>query len=73
MPWKKLVVCTTGQIAEALRQKLEFALEERAEVSLDELRVAQLVSVALRGVAAGSLRSRCWRCWDEPKQGFDIV
>jgi hypothetical protein len=28
MPWKKLLACVTGQIDEALRQKLEFVLEE---------------------------------------------
>ena len=28
MPWKKLLVWATGQIDEALRQKLEFVLEE---------------------------------------------
>jgi hypothetical protein len=28
MPWKKLLVRATGQIDEALRQKLEFVLEE---------------------------------------------
>jgi hypothetical protein len=28
MPWKKRLACTTGQIGEALRQKLEFVLEE---------------------------------------------
>jgi transposase InsO family protein len=28
MPWKKLLVWATGQIEEALRQKLEFVLEE---------------------------------------------
>jgi hypothetical protein len=49
MPWKQLLVWATGQIDEALRQKLEFVLEEKAEVSSREVRVAQLVSVALRG------------------------
>ena len=28
MPWKKRLVWATGQIDEALRQKLEFVLEE---------------------------------------------
>ena len=28
MPWKKLLARVTGQIDEALRQKLEFVLEE---------------------------------------------
>jgi len=28
MPWKKLLAWATGQIDEALRQKLEFVLEE---------------------------------------------
>ena len=28
MPWKKLLACVTGQIDQALRQKLEFVLEE---------------------------------------------
>ena len=28
MPWKRLLACVTGQIDEALRQKLEFVLEE---------------------------------------------
>ena len=28
MPWKKLLVWATGEIDEALRQKLEFVLEE---------------------------------------------
>ena len=28
MPWKKLLACVTGQIDEALRQKLNFVLEE---------------------------------------------
>jgi len=28
MPWKKLLALATGQIDEALRQKLEFVLEE---------------------------------------------
>src|SRR5664279_4943951 len=28
MPWKKLLACVTGQIDEALRQKLEFVLAE---------------------------------------------
>jgi hypothetical protein len=28
MPWKKLLVWATGQSDEALRQKLEFVLEE---------------------------------------------
>jgi hypothetical protein len=28
MPWKKLLVRATGQIDDALRQKLEFVLEE---------------------------------------------
>ncbi len=28
MPWKKLLVWAAGQIDEALRQKLEFVLEE---------------------------------------------
>ena len=28
MPWKKLWLWATGQIDEALRQKLEFVLEE---------------------------------------------
>src|ERR1022692_4088603 len=28
MPWKKLLACVTGQIDEALRQKMEFVLEE---------------------------------------------
>src|SRR5208337_2053996 len=28
MPWKNLLACVTGQIDEALRQKLEFVLEE---------------------------------------------
>src|SRR5450631_468198 len=28
MPWKKLLACVTGQIDEALYQKLEFVLEE---------------------------------------------
>jgi len=28
MPWKNLLAWTTGQIDEALRQKLEFVLEE---------------------------------------------
>jgi putative transposase len=28
MPWKKLLACVTGQIDEALRQELEFVLEE---------------------------------------------
>ena len=28
MPWKKLLACATGKIDEALRQKLEFVLEE---------------------------------------------
>ena len=28
MPWKKLLACVTGQIDEALRQKLEFVLGE---------------------------------------------
>jgi hypothetical protein len=51
MPWKKLLAWATGQIDEALRQKLEFALEERADASLPELRAALLVSVALRGAS----------------------
>jgi hypothetical protein len=29
VPWKKLLARTTGQIAQALRQKLEFGLEEK--------------------------------------------
>jgi hypothetical protein len=28
MPWKKLFAWVTGQIDQALRQKLEFVLEE---------------------------------------------
>jgi hypothetical protein len=28
MPWKKLLAWATGQVDEALRQKLEFVLEE---------------------------------------------
>jgi hypothetical protein len=28
MPWKKLLAWATGQIDDALRQKLEFVLEE---------------------------------------------
>ena len=28
MPWKKLLAWATGQIDEALRQKLEYVLEE---------------------------------------------
>jgi hypothetical protein len=28
MPWKKLLACVTGQIDEALRQKLEFCVSE---------------------------------------------
>jgi putative transposase len=28
MPWKRLLACVTGQIDEALRQKLEFVPEE---------------------------------------------
>jgi hypothetical protein len=50
MPWKKLLVWATDQI-DTLRQKLEFVLEERADVSSRALRVALLVSVALRGAS----------------------
>ena len=31
MPWKKLLACVTGQINEALRQKLKYVLEENRQ------------------------------------------
>ena len=31
MPWKKLLTWATGQIDKALRQKLEFVLEENRD------------------------------------------
>ena len=48
---EEAVGLAAGQIDEALRQKFEFVLEEKAEGSLGELRVALLVSVALRGAS----------------------
>ena len=58
MPWKKLLAWATGQIDEALRQKLEFVLEERADVSWGELRAALLVSDVLRGAAGWKFELR---------------
>jgi hypothetical protein len=47
MPWKKLLAWATGQIDEALRQKLEFVLEENRVY-----RALYYVNIHLRHAAA---------------------
>jgi hypothetical protein len=37
MPWKKLPACTTGQINESLRQKLEFEPQESSSFQLPDI------------------------------------
>jgi hypothetical protein len=63
MPWKKLLAWATGQIDEALRQKLEFVLEENRvyRVLLDrhsphwQLQDAERNGLAEKGKPLGKL------------------
>ena len=61
MPWKKLLAWATGEIEEALRQKLEFVLEENRLLfqNSDEVKLPRgnSSSTALRfAVGVGSYR-----------------
>jgi hypothetical protein len=57
MPWKKLLAWATGQIDEALRQKLEFVLEENRvyRALLDRVRPKNSAETRVENRGAGRL------------------